>query len=189
MSRSGNKALMGLVMFLIAAVGVWLSTRPTPTANSTVDIPDGFAATVVKIVDGDTIDIQSQARGRLRLRLVGIDTPEVKKPRYTKGCGGLEASNFAKQMLDGKQVTVVIDPSQDAHDRWGRTVAAVFLADGRNFSVESARAGYAQSYVYKNRPSRWAGEIRDAEKQSQEAHRGIWGALCVGKSIKSVPIG
>jgi micrococcal nuclease len=51
-----------------------------PTAHA-----DAFAttATVLRIVDGDTVDVVDDVRGRLRVRLLGIDTPETKKPGYT----------------------------------------------------------------------------------------------------------
>src|SRR5690242_19956984 len=97
--------------------------------------PNNTNATVVKIVDGDTIDVRDDDRGRLRIRVIGIDTPEVKKPHYTVGCGGVEASEYAKALLDGQRVAVVTDPSQDAHDRYGRTLAEIFLPDGRNYAV------------------------------------------------------
>jgi micrococcal nuclease len=45
--------------------------------------PAATTATVLKVVDGDTVDIVDDVRGRLRIRLLGIDTPETKKPGYT----------------------------------------------------------------------------------------------------------
>ena len=48
--------------------------------------PVAATATVWKVVDGDTVDIVDDVRGRLRLSLLGIDTPETKKPGYTVGC-------------------------------------------------------------------------------------------------------
>jgi micrococcal nuclease len=53
-------------------------------------------AVVLKVVNGDTVDIRDDVRGRLRIRLLGIDTPETKKPAYTVGCWGPEATDFAK---------------------------------------------------------------------------------------------
>ena len=47
--------------------------------------PVATTALVLKVVDGDTIDIRDDVR-RLRIRLLGIDTPETKKPNYTVGC-------------------------------------------------------------------------------------------------------
>jgi micrococcal nuclease len=63
----------GLATMMSACV---LSAPPTVRA-------DTVTATVLKIVDGDTIDIRDDARGRLRIRLLGLDTPETKKPGFT----------------------------------------------------------------------------------------------------------
>ena len=85
--------------------------------------PVATTATVLKVVDGDTVDIVDDVRGRLRIRLLGIDTPETKKPGYTVGCWGLEATEFAKSTLLGQRVAFVTDPSQGMYDRFGRTLA------------------------------------------------------------------
>ncbi|WP_394329243.1 thermonuclease family protein, partial [Mycobacteroides abscessus] len=60
--------------------------------------------TVVRDVDGDTIDVRHDQRGRLRVRIVGLDTPETHRPGVGVGCGGPEASAFAKQTLEGQRV-------------------------------------------------------------------------------------
>ncbi len=82
--------------------------------------PVATTATVLKVVDGDTVDIVDDVRGRLRIRLLGIDTPETKKPGYTVGCWGPQASEFAKSTLLGQRVAFVSDPSQVMYDRFGR---------------------------------------------------------------------
>lgn len=83
--------------------------------------PVAVTATVLRIVDGDTADIVDDVRGRLRVRLLGIDTPETKKPGYTVGCWGPEASAFATDALFGHRVALIPDPTQDRADRYGRT--------------------------------------------------------------------
>jgi len=100
--------------------------------------PVATTATVLKVVDGDTVDIVDDVRGRLRIRLLGIDTPETKKPGYTVGCWGPEASEFAKSTLLGQRVAFVTDPSQGMYDRFGRTLAYLDKADGWDYSVEAA---------------------------------------------------
>lgn len=108
---------------------------------------------------------------------------ETVKPRYSIGCGGPQASEYAKTLLPkGVSVTVVTDPHGDAHDRYGRTVAAIILADGRNYAIEAARAGHAHAYIYNHRPSIWAPQIASAETEAKTAGRGIWGAPCFGNT-------
>lgn len=98
----------------------------------------------------------------------------------------VEASAYAHDLLDNQRVAIVTDPSQDARDRYGRTLAEIFLSDGRNFAVEAVRSGHGRAYVYAHRPSRWAGQIADAERQAQESKTGIWGPPCWGHT-ESVP--
>jgi micrococcal nuclease len=71
-----------------------LVSSPTVRAQ-----PVDTTAVVLKVVDGDTVDIRDDVRGRLRVRLLGIDTPETKKPGYTVGCWGPEATEFATSTL------------------------------------------------------------------------------------------
>lgn len=103
--------------------------------------PVTVTADVVKIVDGDTIDVRDDIRGHLRIRVLGIDTPETVDPKKTVGCWGPEATTFAKTNLVGHRVALVIDPTQDAHDKYGRTLAYIVKSDGWDYSIEAARAG------------------------------------------------
>ena len=70
------------------------------------------SATVVRVVDGDTVDVQMQDAGVERIRLIGIDTPEVVDPRKPVQCFGREASAHAHELLDGQSVALELDPSQ-----------------------------------------------------------------------------
>lgn len=78
-------------------------------------------ATVLRVVDGDTVDVVDDARGRLRVRVLGIDTPETKRPGYTQACWGRQATEFATATLLNRRVALIADASQDAHDRYRRT--------------------------------------------------------------------
>lgn len=77
------------------------------------------SAVVLRVVDGDTLDVRDDGRGRLRVRVLGINTPETKPPAQC--WGGAEATEFAEATLLNKRVVLVGDPSQDARDRYGRT--------------------------------------------------------------------
>ena len=171
----------------------WVAIIPSTflviTATSSVAHADPVAttATVLKVVDGDTVDIVDDVRGRLRIRLLGIDTPETKKPGYTVGCWGPQATEFAKSTLLGQRVAFVTDPSQGMYDRYGRTLAYLDKADGWDYSVQAARAGAAHSYVYHGHTSARADEIAAAEQEAKAAGRGLWGPPCFGQTT-SVPI-
>lgn len=155
------------------------ASMPTATADPAV------TATVLRVVDGDTVDIRDDVRGRLRIRVLGIDTPETKKPGHTVGCWGPEATEFAKGALLGQRVAIVYDATQGLHDRFGRTLAYLIKGDGWNYSVEAARAGTAHAYVY-DTPVEKHDEIAAAESEARAAGRGLWGAPCFG-GTSSVP--
>ncbi len=142
--------------------------------------PVAVTATVLRVVDGDTIDVRDDVRGRLRIRILGIDTPETKKPGYTVGCWGPQATEFARANLVEQRVAIVYDPTQGMHDRYGRTLAYLVKADGWDYSVEAARAGMAHAYVYGGQPVQRYPQIAAAEREAKAAGRGLWGPPCHG---------
>jgi len=170
-------------MFRASALGIALTVLvsgvvvapPTVHADEVVT-----TALVLKIVDGDTVDIRDDNRGRLRVRLLGIDTPETKKPDYTVGCWGPEATQFAVTTMLGQRVALQTDPTQDRTDRYGRTLAYLVRGDGWDYSVESVRAGAARSYVYDDNPVMRYDAIEAAEAEARSELRGLWGPPCNG---------
>lgn len=165
----------------LLVVIVWALTSCAHLGSPAADAaPTATTATVLHVVDGDTIDVRDDTRGRLRIRLLGIDSPETKKRGYTIGCWGPQATEFAIETLAGQRVALNADPTQDTHDRYGRSLAYVVLADGRDFAVEAARAGAARSYVYGDKPVSRYPEIKAAEDEARAAHRGLWGPPCNG---------
>jgi micrococcal nuclease len=172
---------------LVRSLGTVITTTVLlsgSVASSVPAVADPVATTavVLKVVDGDTIDIRDDVRGRLRVRLLGIDTPETKKPGYTVGCWGPEATSFAVQTMLGERVAMVVDPTQDSTDRYGRTLAYLVRGDGWDYSVEAARAGAARSYVYRGHPVARFDAIEAAQRQAQDAGRGMWGPPCFGET-------
>lgn len=133
-------------------------------------------AYVTRVSDGDTVRVRTVPEGKeLKVRIIGIDTPEKFKTRTGSAeCFGEEASAFAKAFLHGKRVELETDPTQSLKDRHGRTLAHVFVG-GELYSAAAARAGYGLAYVFR-RPSRYAGEISAAEKEASASGAGLWSA-------------
>lgn len=137
--------LIRLFFALLIATGLITATFIAPVRiSATADTVDATAE-VLRVFDGDTIDIRDDVRGRLRVRILGIDTPDTKRPGYTVGCWGPEATEFARSTMVGRRVALVPDPTQDRTDSFGLTLAYLVLAEGWDYSVEAARAGAAKS--------------------------------------------
>jgi micrococcal nuclease len=96
-------------------------------------------ATVTRVVDGDTIDISPSVEGRSRVRLIGMDTPEVS---FGTQPYGREASDYAKRELEGDEVGLELDVQKI--DPYGRFLAYVYLPDGQMFNETLLEEGHAQ---------------------------------------------
>lgn len=169
---------------LFATVFVAASLVAITPATATADVVV-TTAEVLRVVDGDTIDIRDDVRGRLRVRILGIDTPETKKPGYEVACWGPEATEFAQSTMLGQRVALQPDPTQDRTDRYGRTLAYLVRADSFDYSVEAARAGTAKSYVYGGSPVSRYEAIEAAEAEARGALRGLWGPPCYGDTTSA----
>lgn len=126
------------------------------------------AQVVERVVDGDTIIVA----GIGRVRLIGVDTPETVDPRRPVQFFGREASAFAKRLLEGKSVRLEYD--QPRTDRYGRTLAYVWLPDGPMANREIIRRGYGHAYT--RFPFRYLEEFRALEREARLAGHGLWGA-------------
>jgi len=137
--------------------------------------------TVTRVIDGDTVEVDTADGVTQRVRMVGIDTPETKRPDSPVQCWGPEATAFARELLDGQQVTMRDDPRAGDVDDYGRWLRYLVLPDGREYSVAAAEAGAARAYVYDDtRPPQLAGEIAAAQDRAKAAGLGLWGPPCHG---------
>ena len=101
-------------------------------------------ARVVRVVDGDTYDVRLSGGRKVRVRVLGIDTPEVYGGTQ---CGGRQASARAKRLLPrGTKVLLTSDPSQQNKDRYGRSLRYV-EKHGKDIGRRILRAGLAKVYV------------------------------------------
>jgi micrococcal nuclease len=149
------------------AIALMSDPEPAPTAST--------EATVRLVIDGNTVVAATPDGVDHKVRILGISAPELGQPRRPDQCGGLQAFRFARHLLSHRHVTLVPDPGQADQDFYHRQLRYVRLDDGRDFSVESARAGMSRSYVYGGRPVMERVPIAAAQREARTAHRGIWG--------------
>jgi micrococcal nuclease len=130
---------------------------------------------VLKVTDGDTVHVQYQGQDE-RVRLIGIDTPEVPWYGGPGECFGVEAGLYARERLDGRRIRLEFDV--DRRDRYDRLLAYVYVGD-ELFNVTLVREGYATADPV-SPDTRRAALFASAEAEARAAGRGLWSACPAG---------
>lgn len=132
--------------------------------------------TVTRVVDGDTIildipDVHTN-QDTTRVRLWGVDTPETVHPQLPVMHYGPEASNFVRELVEGKEVTIVLEPHQNTRDIYDRLLVYVYLPDNRMLNELLLSQGYAYA------EERFDHVLRDRfiqlQSEAQSQQLGLW---------------
>ncbi|MFQ5840903.1 MAG: thermonuclease family protein [Thermodesulfobacteriota bacterium] len=121
---------------------------------------------VTRVIDGDTLLLSNGER----VRLIGVDTPELHHPLKPVQYFAKEASEFTRKMVKGKGVRLEYDWQN--RDRYGRLLAYVYLEDGTFLNAEIIKQGYG--FAYTKYPFRYTEEFRKYEREARENGRGLW---------------
>jgi micrococcal nuclease len=131
-------------------------------------------ATVVEVIDGDTITVELGARTE-DVRLLGVDTPETKHPSRPVECFGAEASAFTADLLP-PGTRLRLERDTEPRDTYGRLLAYVHRADDDLFvNLELIRQGFADVLVIAPNEA-YAPQLREAVAGAREQAAGLWGA-------------
>jgi len=137
---------------------------------------DGCTFRVVRVIDGDTLDIAipDGSRDYTRIRLWGVDTPETVKPDTPVQHFGPEASAQTRQLTLDKDVTLQLDPAAKTRDNqdYRRLLAYVILPDGRMLNRLLIENGYG--YADPRYDHQFAREFAALQDQAHAAGRGLW---------------
>lgn len=180
--RDVRRLLQAMIGLLVFVIGVWVAGSSTGGSDGVV-VTDGSSTSpyaqgaiaegvVDRVIDGDTVDVW-QTSEIVRVRLLGIDTPETVDPRKPVQCFGAEASEHLRDLLDGQLVTLEYDETQGEIDKYGRHLAYLFLEDGTNVSLQMIAEGYAYEYTY-NDPYKYQATFKIAQAEAQETQIGLW---------------
>ncbi|MEP2120006.1 MAG: thermonuclease family protein [Bauldia litoralis] len=109
-----------------------------------------YRAEVVRVVDGDTIDVDIDLGfyiwiKKQRIRMLDIDAPEM---RGESKVAGAAATEYLKTLIDGKEIILRTSKGKDGADRddsFGRWLGTVYL-DGVDVNQQMIRAGHAVPY-------------------------------------------
>ena len=131
--------------------------------------------TVVNVVDGDTIDINipDGKYDHTRIRLWGVDTPETKKPNTPIMYFGPEASEFTKETVLDKTVTIYLDEKQTRDNKkYDRLLAYVQLENGKFLNEELLREGFA--YADLRFKHDFYNRYKQLEAAARRGKKGLW---------------
>lgn len=170
------------VLATVAALGVgaslWGGHHDQQQPQHSVQHTDVHrtTATVMEVLDGDTVRAQDDTGHPLgRVRLLGIDAPEIAHHDQPGQCWGQEAK---QQLLDlapvGTTVELVVDDGQPDVDVYGRLLRYLDTAHG-DVSTQLLEAGAAR--IYDTRPDLKRSRVHEAAQGAARTHQvGMWGA-------------
>lgn len=167
---AGRIALVAALALLAGGCGE--ATREArreapPVARSRDDAPSAPATrTCLRVIDGDTVMLD----GRERVRLIGVDTPELHREGTPVQYFARQASAFTRRLAEGRRVRLEYD--QERRDRYGRTLGYLYLEDGTFVNLEIVRRGYG--FAYTRHPFRFLDEFRAAERAARREGAGLW---------------
>lgn len=181
-------AVAACAVALAALAGCFRSPAPAPAApapRGLADLPPALVqqvqvpperirhlprARVVRVVDGDTVEVRLGSRTE-KVRFIGINTPESVDPRRPVQAYGKEAAAFTRSVLEGREVRLERDVEE--RDKYGRLLAYVYLEDGTFVNALLVRAGLAQTMTVPPNV-RHADLLVQLQRQARAENRGLW---------------
>jgi micrococcal nuclease len=143
----------------------------TPASGATL-----IDATFVRIVDGDTIIVRIGGRDE-RVRLIGINTPELNKPDGPVECYATEASNQTQALIGVADGHIQLERDVSETDQYGRLLRYVWLVmpEGKQLlNEELVEGGYARAIAY--RPDvKYQSALNRDQTDARNYGRGLWG--------------
>lgn len=158
-----------IVVALLAALVIgYQLVNPQVPEEQAQGIPSGATEAVVDYVhDGDTLFLED---GR-KVRLLGIDTPEIGK---NLECYGDEATALLRELLP-RDAHVWVLPDVRPLDQYGRSLLFVYTDDATNVNLEMLERGAAEVEMYSPNLM-FQRDIEQAERDAKSAGAGMWGA-------------
>ena len=184
--KTKSTALLVVVVLLISVVVIivnlpsqtgWLGGLQG-TLSDSVTIPRPSSATlshVAYVHDGDTLYLQpdgtSSRNDQIKVRLIGLDTPEVGE---FGECFGTEARDYLRGVLP-KGTAVWITSDAEPFDKYGRSLLYLWTTNDRSVNLDLVEKGYATALNIAPSNKYWK-QFDAAEAAAHQANLGLWGS-------------
>lgn len=163
-----KKGAIAAAAVLLLAIGVLLS-RSKISEPETIDRD---SVRVIHVIDGDTVRVRFFDGREHKVRLLGIDSPEMNDLRETVRIQAHLAKRYAFFHLYRKDVHLAYD--WDREDDFGRILAYVWL-DQTLFNEKIISEGFA--FAYRRHPYKMQKQFIKLEDEARRKNRGLWGKI------------
>jgi micrococcal nuclease len=170
-----------LILLALLAVIVYFAYKISPSSFKGIMPSSEEKLLVKRVVDGDTFVLSNNEK----VRLIGVDTPEkfqsAKLEKDVQRSGkdkkaiqelGKAASEFVKNLVEGKIVTLVKDSKSSERDKYDRLLRYVYLEDGTCVNAKIIEEGYGNAYTVFRFEK--IDEFRNLEREARINKRGLW---------------
>ena len=132
-------------------------------------VPGRESVQVERVVDGDTFEVKLRGQ-KEKIRMIGIDTPETKKPNTPVMYYGQEAYAYTKKRLEKKRVELEWDVDQ--RDQYGRMLAYVWIGD-ELLNRTLVQEGYARIYTFPPNV-KYVEQFKKDQEEARKQKKGLW---------------
>ncbi len=174
-----------LLVLLVILIFYQLSEGQFKKLSGSTGAEKKIPCKVIRVYDGDTFKCRLESGEEIKVRLIGIDTPESgrnrKAYRDAKRSGrsveeiirlGKKASAFTKKLIPPGTI-VYLETDVQLHDRYGRLLAYVYLPDGRMLNEILVEEGYATVYTFPPNV-RYAERFAELQRKAMREKKGLW---------------
>lgn len=185
-SAKGRLLRTVLVAGAVVVAALWLgSAGQDVPSGAPGGIPaDAQRATVAHVVDGDTVRVTvvdgdgTLPPGEHRVRLLGIDSPEMEATSGLPECGAVQATEYLHRRIPpGTSVWLV--PDTEDRDRFDRPLRYVLTDDASLINQAAVAAGHARAMLFEPN-DRYADVLRATEDAARADAAGMWAACAPG---------
>ncbi|HOM17114.1 MAG TPA: thermonuclease family protein [Thermoguttaceae bacterium] len=162
------KSLAGVVLLVILLLWVGWQRIGRQGPSESPPTPHSSFAELKRVIDGDTFELSDG----VRVRLIGVDAPELGRAGQSPEPFSREATLFAENFLASGPVRLEDDP-YERQDRYGRRLAYVWVGQ-RMLNEELVRAGLARHRPEFNYLEERKWRFALAEQEARQARRGLW---------------
>lgn len=139
---------------------------------------------VLSVYDGDTIAVSIDGT-RERVRIIGIDAPELARNGQPMGCFAQESTSEMQSLVQSQRVHLIADPTQADRDRYDRLLRHVVRDDGGHVALTMVQGGYAEEEQFAA-PYQYQSDLVAAEQDARADGLGLWSA-CLADAAPVAP--